>query len=175
MDNLINILKKETETLKTQYVEKTKVWSEGYYKNTVKLCDYNESQWCKFLGIEPEIANKGYGSLEFKTFPMGFFNTPNAKIYNNLRNEAQNLKRIGLAEYIKKMILKAEAHYESSILKLAGRIEKKGLKQQNLTVVTSHVGVNIETTLSDGDKTVKAWTIIAEGEVQRPHYRYLVR
>jgi hypothetical protein len=30
-------------------------------------------------------------------------------------------------------------------------------------------------TLSDGEKVVKAFTIIAEGTIQRPHYRYLVK
>jgi hypothetical protein len=52
---------------------------------------------------------------------------------------------------------------------------KKGLNEENLKVVTSHIGININTTISDGDKTVKAWTIIAEGEIQKPHYRYLVK
>jgi len=35
--------------------------------------------------------------------------------------------------------------------------------------------VNIETTLTDGEKMVRAYTIIAEGQVQRPHYRYLIK
>jgi hypothetical protein len=35
--------------------------------------------------------------------------------------------------------------------------------------------VNIDMTLTDGEKTVKAFTIIAEGQIQRPHYRYLVK
>ena len=66
-------------------------------------------------------------------------------------------------------------HYNDSILKLALRIEKKELNQDKLELTTSHVDVNISTTITDGDKTVKAWTIIASGPVQRPHYRYLVK
>jgi hypothetical protein len=66
-------------------------------------------------------------------------------------------------------------HYEFSIEKLAERIIKKGLNQDNLKIVTSHIGVNIETTINDGNKTVRAFTIIAEGEIQKPHYRYLVK
>lgn len=68
-----------------------------------------------------------------------------------------------------------EAHYEQSIEKLAFRIAQKGLNQESLTVTTSHIGVNIETTLTDGIKTVRAFTIIASGEIQKPHYRYLVK
>ena len=70
---------------------------------------------------------------------------------------------------------KAELHYEGSIVKLANRIEKKGLIIEKLVVETSHIGVNINTTLTDGEKTVRAFTIIASGEIQRPHYRYLVK
>ena len=62
-----------------------------------------------------------------------------------------------------------------SIEKLAKRIEKKGLNQENIRTITSHVGVNIETTLTDGNKTVRAFTIIAQGTIQKPHYRYLIK
>ena len=65
--------------------------------------------------------------------------------------------------------------HESSIEKLAYRIEKKELDQSKLKTKTSHIGVNIETVLTDGEKTVRAWTIIASGMIQRPHYRYLVK
>ena len=82
---------------------------------------------------------------------------------------------MGLKTYLEKQEQTAEDHYENSILKLADRIEKKELNQSNLLVKTAHVGVNIETTLTDGEKTVRAFTIIAEGEIQRPHYRYLVK
>ena len=70
---------------------------------------------------------------------------------------------------------KAEQHYQASILKLADRIQKKGLVVDEIKVQTAHVGLNINTTLTDGQKTVRAFTIIAEGEIQRPHYRYLVK
>jgi len=58
---------------------------------------------------------------------------------------------------------------------LAARIEKKGLNVEKIKTVTSHIGVNLETTLTDGTKTVRAWTIVASGEIQRPHYRYLIK
>jgi len=44
-----------------------------------------------------------------------------------------------------------------------------------LKVQTSHIDVNIDTTLTDGEKTIKAFTILAEGAIQRPHYRYLIK
>ena len=69
----------------------------------------------------------------------------------------------------------AKKHFASSIEKLAYRLLEKGLNLDNLSFDTSHVDANISTTINDGDKSVRAWTIIASGEVQRPHYRYLIK
>jgi hypothetical protein len=82
---------------------------------------------------------------------------------------------MGIDKFIDKELKKAELHYESSLLKLAYKIELKKIDIHNMSVVTGHVGVNIDMTLTDGEKTVKAFTIIAEGQIQRPHYRYLVK
>lgn len=81
----------------------------------------------------------------------------------------------GKQKFINSEKIKSENHYQQSILKLADRIEKKGLQKENLKFHTKEIGVNIETILTDGIKTVKAWTITAEGPIQRPHYRYLVK
>ena len=47
--------------------------------------------------------------------------------------------------------------------------------ETKLKVKTSHIGVNIDTILSDGEKQVREITIVASGEIQRPHYRYLIK
>ena len=73
------------------------------------------------------------------------------------------------------MVKAAQKHYTNSIAKLALRIEKKGLNQEKIEMTTGYVDVNITTTITDGEKVVRAWTIIAGGEVQKPHYRYLVK
>lgn len=67
------------------------------------------------------------------------------------------------------------ARYISSIKKLATRISEKNLNQDKLIITTAHIGINIETTFTDGTNVIKAWTIVAEGDIQRPHYRYLIK
>jgi len=52
---------------------------------------------------------------------------------------------------------------------------KKNLDWTNIKIENGSVGVNINITITDGEQTVRAWTIIAEGEIQRPHYRYLIK
>lgn len=176
MKSLIEILKNETQSLKEQYLKKTEEWATNYFEICKKRSTWKEVDWCTYLGIKPELKNSRLSeSYQFYSFPTGFYNTKQAREYDRLKNEVRTIVEKGLKVYLEKQKGIAESHYEYSILKLAERIEKKGLNQKNLKVVTSHIGVNIETTLTDGVKTVRAWTIVAEGEVQRPHYRYLVK
>jgi len=145
---LTEILKKETETLKIQYVEMTEKWAVKEFECLRQWAnDYNAGKF-------------GFGEASKK-----YYRLPHYIVNSNGRVE----------QHIEKMVKNAVEHYEFSIEKLAARIEKKGLNQDNLKTVTSHIGVNIETTLTDGNKTVRAFTIIAEGEIQRPHYRYLIK
>ena len=148
MKTLIETLKKETETLKVQYLEMTEKWAAREF-------DYLR-QWAK----DYNAGKFGFGEASKKYYRLPYY------IVNS------NGK---VEQHVEKMVKQAIDHYQDSIKKLALRIEKKGLSQENLKTVTSHIGVNIETILTDGNKTVKAFTIIAEGEIQRPHYRYLIK
>ena len=174
MNKLIETLRTETQSLKNQYFEMTKNWASRYFNDVMRKKDWKEETWCSYFGITPKVCNKGM-SCEFLGFPDGFFNTKESKKYDSYRKEMRSLSNMGLEKFTEKELKKAESHYESSLLKLAYRIELKKLNIENMKVVTGHVGVNIDMTFSDGEKTVKAFTIIAEGQIQRPHYRYLVK
>lgn len=175
MKNLIEILRQETKSLKEQYVEKTKEWASKKFDNLHEKSKYKDAQWCEYFGLVPVLRNVNSPSMQFMGFPNGFYNSKHAKTYQNIKTEISKAMNMGKEKYISESQLKAERHYDYSIEKLAYRIDKKGLDQNNLTVKTSHIGVNIETTLTDGKKTVRAFTIIASGEIQCPHYRYLIK
>ena len=150
MTNLTTILKEETKSLKAQYLEMTKKWAAKEYETMKQFAnDYSSGKF-------------GYknGDLEKKYYRLPYY-----VVNSNGKVE----------QHIEKMIKAANDHYELSISKLADRIEKKGLNKETLKTKTSHIGVNIETTLTDGIKTVRAFTIIAEGQIQKPHYRYLIK
>lgn len=174
MKNLIEILTAETQILKDEFISKTKTWSSNEFDTLMEFNGWDEAKWCEYFGLTPRVANPGT-SIEFLSFPTGFHNTRNSAIRKRIKDEAYRAKQIGREKFIEKQIDKAEKHYEMSIVKLSDRISKKGLNTNNLSCKTGRVGINIETTLTDGTKTVRAWTIVAEGEVQRPHYRYLVK
>jgi len=171
---LIDTLRKETESLKIQHLESTRKWVENGYNSAVTRSKWNEQTWCESFGLTPEVRNPGT-KLEFYSFPKGFHNTTHSKKYKKMREEISSIMRIGFDQYLKKEIKKAENHYESSLQKLTSRIQLKGLNVENLKIISGTVGVNINITLTDGDKTVRAYTIVAEGEIQKPHYRYLVK
>ena len=174
MSNLINLLKEQTITLKEQYVQKTIEWTNKDYQRYVEMKKWNEERWAKYLGVPTRLANPG-SAMEFVTFHNGFYSTRASREYGKIKNKIYQALSLGLDKYIEKAKKSAEQHYEDSIIKLSDRILRKGLIEENLKLKTSHIGVNIETTITDGIKTVRAFTIIAEGEIQCPHYRYLVK
>jgi hypothetical protein len=155
MTNLIDTLKKETETLRVQYIEMTKAWAVKDFNELVQFAiDYRAGK----LGFG--IASKKYYAIPHHVHCRA-----------SLEREGKDPVQI----HVDRAVVMAERHYANSIEKLAVRIEKKGLDQTALKVLTSHIGVNIESVLTDGVKTVRAWTIIASGMIQRPHYRYLIK
>lgn len=148
MTTLIELLKKETESLKIQYIEMTSEWASKEFDRLRNWANrYNMGEF-------------GYGEASKK-----YYRLPYDVVNSNGKKE----------NFVEREVKNAEEHYEASIEKLAFRIEKKGLNQNNLKLGTSHIGVNIETTITDGNKKVSAWTIIASGAIQRPHYRYLIK
>jgi len=155
MKKIVEILKKETVSLKKQYVEMTEKWA---------VKEFNRMKSVKESDIINERGFKNRsGKMEHTKASYAY--------YNNIRRSVDK----GSAVFVKESIQNAKEHYEDSILKLADRISKKGLEVDKIKVKTSHIGQNIDTLLTDGKKKVNAFTIIASGEIQKPHYRYLIK
>lgn len=149
---LVEKLTIETQELKKTYIEMTIEWAKNDFEQT--------KEWIRkaYKKQREELDSSEYWAIERKLMrlPSYFFNGD-------------------VNEHVEKMVKAAQKHYTNSIAKLALRIEKKGLDQTKIEMTTGYVDVNITTTITDGEKVVKAWTIIAGGEIQKPHYRYLVK
>lgn len=191
---LLDKLYNETAPLKETYVEKMGEWAGNYYDGIRKEVD---------AGYAAYVDKNGYDEYEkIKTAEMTtneyfrYYSNPlskwrynelsdaekatykvrrrlshrNASRWTRINKEADNTK----AEFIELKKEEANQYYESTVLKLATRIREIGFNIDNLTLKSSHVDVNFETWISDGEKTYQAFTIIASGPVQRPHYRYLI-
>ena len=166
LETLIDKLYEETKGLKDAYLAKTREYAEAAIEQAKERYSWSDADWCKFLGIEPE---ERAGRL---TFPIGFFNTRNARVLSNARQEVREHLD---PKFMDREMAHAEDHYEASIFKLADRLLKKGLDVENLEMTTAMMGLNIDTVITDGKKTLHAYTIIAGGPIQRPHYRYLIK
>lgn len=164
---LLETLIENTQDLKAEFLVKTERWAIKHFENSERIMSMNGAQWCKYFGLTPEHGRE---------LPSGFYNTKNARTQDNMKNTASRIIKLGLEKYIAKEKDDAVRHYENSLEKLVYRLNKKGINDNDtLSVVSGCVGLNFEITLKAKDIIAKAWTIIAEGPVQRPHYRYLVK
>jgi hypothetical protein len=173
--NIINVLNAQTADFKAVYVEKCITYALNDYNRQVFILTWSDEQWCEFFGITPRIETFERTATTRLTFPNGFYNTANAKIRHNMINKARKVRNYRQEDYLSYAKGDAEHHYKVSVEKLAHRIISKGLNYDTLTVTAGWVNVNFNCVITDGEKTVKASTIIAEGPVQRPHYRYLIK
>jgi hypothetical protein len=169
MTNLVSILTAETKTLKDQYIEFTQEWAASdFVKKTEWVKEYYVFMDTKYRNKEFMAANRVYFNPEYREEYLA-----------NYRDQFDKMPKEILSgdveKYIEKQVEKAKKHYAASILKLAARVQSKGLNQDKLRATTSHIGVNIDTILTDGEKSVKAFTILAHGMINRPHYRYLIK
>lgn len=170
---LIDILRVELESLRIQFIEKTKVYAKEAFKFAEEQKAWTNEEWYKryYVSLKEVPAER---SATGKAFMSPIYDKNYVKMKNR-KEVVDSMIRTGYQFFEDQEVRMAERHYEDSLLKLSYRIQTKGLDETNLKVTTSHIGVNINTTLTDSKLTVEAWTIIASGPIQRPHYRYLIR
>ena len=171
---LQTILLREMEPLRIIYLHKIETFATAEFERLEKMWKWDDADWCKFFGIEPEKRTM-YNGQVYALLPRGFFSTRNSRKYDRMRSEISKAMTLGLKVYVNDKVKAGERHYQLSIEKLAFRIAKKGLNVSQLSALTSSVGVNINCTLTDGVKTVRCFTIVAGGPIQQPHYRYLIK
>ena len=170
---LQTILLREMEPLRVIYLHKIETFATAEFQRLEKMWKWDDADWCKFFGIEPELRT--IGGRTTALLPRGFFSTSNSRKYDRMRSEISKAMTLGMTVYVSHAVKAGERHYQLSIEKLAFRIAKKGLNVSQLSAVTSSVGVNINCTLTDGVKTIRCFTIVAGGPIQQPHYRYLIK
>jgi hypothetical protein len=194
-----------TQDLKEKYLNQIEKWAKGQYEYLKRVNKYRELDWCRHFGLEPELANASYRlsqmseakgmkykdaiklikydpnlkleRSEFWSLPSGHYNSGAARRQSALQDEARRAMKITIENYILNARNAGIRHYNDSIDKLVDRLIKKGISEsrEDVKIDKGWVGVNLEMVISVDQIKVKAWTIVAQGEIQRPHYRYLVK
>jgi len=174
MEAILKSLTAQSETFKSTWLKISYEWAAGNYVTHVARTDWTEQQWAQFLRVETRTVQGRLGADDYVTFHKGFYNTKQARRYDTARNASFRIARMLLIDYVNSEVEKAKAHFESALQKLAYRLAAKGMTA-SAHISSQHVGVNYEAVIKQDDKVVRAWTIIASGAVQRPHYRYLIK
>lgn len=155
--NILEVLFRETKILKEEFLQRTAEWAKKDFARAVEMTQWPKEKWMQLYGEtmygRKYLSNKGY----------------------KIQEAVHRIVKEGLAAHIDMETKSAEQHYNDSIIKLAHRVIDKGLNPATIKAHTSKIDVNIDTTITDGHKTVRAFTIIAQGPIQKPHYRYLIK
>lgn len=157
-NNLYYSLIEQTTKFKEEYLLRTQQWAKSRFVQMQRL---TEIEIVRERGVA--IGDKiGHSKASYAYWNM-----------------IRSVVRGGLESYLSKANEDAELHYTSSIKKLVNRIVKKNLNLSNITINTDYTRFgsdgSLETIITDGTTTIKAWTILACGEINAPHYRYLIK
>lgn len=170
---LVDIIKQHTAEMRDLYYERVKERSVIEFQTIQSRNNRSIKEWYEAYRVEFDEVEQG-GRMVIKPKPTEY----HQKRLYKMRDAIEATRKVvndGLPTYMEKMQKLAELHYESSTFKLARRITDKGLNQELIEVTSGKVGVNLEILITDGTKTIKCFTIVAEGEIQKAHYRYLIK
>jgi len=164
MTSLTQIIKSETSEMFAKYLIMKAEWAGQYYDKQIQ---WDTKSIREAFGKKTEIKRFN-GEIEV--------HYSQTKESMNFENKIYAMKSKGRESFIEKEIKLAKLNYEDATEKLALRIHKKGINIENMKVnsVRFKEG-DLQTIFTDGVNYVKAFTILAWGNVNAPHYRYLVK
>jgi hypothetical protein len=163
-NELIELLQKELSAMKADYITKVESW--------------NLKEFARIIVFLNDISKLSYSDL-LKKYGK-FYEIRGKKIdyipqkFHDKVTEAKKKFNAGLDELIASEKLKAEKRFDISIAKIASIIETKKLDTSTLKIdLKQTIAGTFSATITDGNQTIFVRTIIAEGTIQRPHYRVI--
>lgn len=167
--SLIGILTKETAQLKEELMVRTQESAVLNFNIIESQIDSVKSKLDAIVYAYNE-ASKSNNSDKYSL--KRDYDTISKKL-----TKMRSIMNMGLDSFVQESLKNAEQHYSSSLSKLALRITQKGFDMKNFNLISGYVGINLNMTMTDGVKSVNAWTIWAaqDSELVTPHYRYLVK
>lgn len=174
MNTLKQTLTEQTTELKNQFIEDTKLFAYREFNRMKKVLGMTEEQRLDYFGIPWEYKKYHYSGDDLHISIKNY-----NKSYYSFRDKIDKYHKIINSAYKAfedKEVHKAVLHYLCSVDKLVYRLEQKGLINGSpFNVTTAKIGINLEITITHDNQITKAKTIYAAGEINCPHYRYLVK
>lgn len=173
-NTLVEILKEKTEELHIAYIEHVTKWAHRTFQHIVAELAKPMTEWWDRYGVKWDMSVSKYAVDQTPRANPLNYNRAYYKCKSAYENAFATVKG-GEANFVAQEVKEAELHYADSISKLAYRLQQKGVTVPNMKIVTARVGINLEITITCNGVVTRAWTIVAEGPIQRAHYRYLVK
>ena len=150
---------------------KTEKFKEDFLKR------YEESVTSEFNRLNEKYEiNTVFKQIQEETGVKNIYHT--RKEYNRAQKISDILydfKYNRISDRIKKEVDKADKNFEDKQMRLAGRLVEKEISEDFDMELNSQYP-NLDGKITDkSGKVVTFYTIVAEGPIQRPHYRYLVK
>lgn len=93
------------------------------------------------------------------------------KSFSQIEEKIESNKAFWIASEMKK----TSKSFDNSLMKIAGAISNLDMNLDTMNVKSVLMNMGVDITLTDGNKQVHAFTIIACGEIVRPHFRFLIK
>lgn len=165
MENLQKQISDQLQQLRSLYLESVEEQSRYEFEKFSKLTE------------QMVIDSRGYDMLVTYGERKGQTVKRHTKASFAYWGKISSIKYNGVEKYVSKKIKMANLSFEQVENKIYQKAIKKGLIIQNSKAVYYGIGNdgNPHLEVCDGIKSVFCYTIIAMGEIQRPHYRFLIK
>ncbi len=167
---VLDLLRRKLEELRLFHIQQCKAQAEDEVRYIIE----NYRKIAKMSDNDEQAMIFEYLERLKKANPNKKFSKSDAyDVYNNQKRLATDYN--AGVRYVEREIASAKRYFEGCLRALATRIEEKGLNVQSLNAESAFVDQKlINVWLRDGVKSVHARAIIASGEIQRPHYRFII-
>lgn len=202
MKTIIDTLAEQSVEFKIIFVERCVRYADREFDRFEKWTSEPIEKWCERFGIPVKeimihrgcqvearhlehMSDESKSEITTKLVPDVNYNSKEAKTYRKMmdaRDKTARIVKAGKQDYVSKAETNAVEYFDFTLGKLAFRLKAKGVNDGDEFEISSKtINVNFECHIRfckvDGEftKRLNAWTIIASGPVQKPHYRYLIK
>lgn len=166
--NLLAKLQIAIADFKTLFMERTKNWMTNDFYRLEKYFEINLRESDEFTEWKTNKYPDYMGNYKYRAWKSEY--------YAELAMNVSEAKKLGFDKWLAKKMKQADETFEAKTAKLASRLVRYEFDHNTLEVVGSvYNDVNFELMVKDKNQVKEFYTIIASGEIQRPHYRYLAR
>lgn len=173
---LIEVLRKETQSLRIQFIEETKKYAKSSFATMQEQLNMTMDSWFKLFDVKYKIVPPMYGEKKSSIQPED--SEYHKKNLYKMRDKMDSIKTIvgqGFHKYEATEVKWADIHYEDSLLKLSDRIAVKGLdesKREFHSPTKIGLALGYEYDKASPSVAVPLKQLVSEGKVSKNKYKH---